>query len=55
LDVRAALQNILLNMHKTERGRAVLAVAQIDRFVTARDEDYEVIRVMARVGQRISL
>ena len=55
LDVRAVLQNTLLNMHKTERGRAVLAVGQIDRFVTAQDEDYDVIRAMARVGQRISL
>ena len=55
MDVRAALQNILLSMHKTERGRAVLAVGHIDRFVTAQDEDYEVILAMARDGQRISL
>ena len=55
VDVRAALQNILLSMHKTERGRAVLAVGHIDRFVTAQDEDYEVIRAMAHAGQRISL
>ena len=55
VDVRAALQNILVNMDKTERGRAVLAVGHIDRFMTAQDEDYEVIRAMARAGQRISL
>jgi phosphonate transport system substrate-binding protein len=55
VDVRAAVQNILLSMHKTERGRAVLAVGHIDRFVTAQDEDYEVIRAMARAGQRMSL
>jgi phosphonate transport system substrate-binding protein len=55
MDVRAALQNILLNMHKTERGRAVLAVGHIDRFMTTQDEDYEVIRAMANAGQRISL
>jgi phosphonate transport system substrate-binding protein len=55
VDVREALQNILLSMHKTERGRAVLAVGHIDRFVAAQDEDYEVIRAMARDGQRISL
>jgi len=42
-------------MHKTERGRAVLAVGHIDRFMTAQDEDYEVIRAMARAGQRVSL
>jgi len=55
VDVRAALQNILLSMHKTERGRGVLAIGHIDRFVTAKNEDYEVIRAMARAGQRISL
>ena len=47
VDVRAALQNILLSMHKTERGRAILNLGHIDRFVTARDEDYDVIRAMA--------
>ncbi len=55
MDVRAELQNILLSMHKTERGRGVLAIGHIDRFVTAKNEDYEVIRAMARAGQRISL
>ena len=55
VDVRAELQNILLSMHKTERGRGVLAIGHIDRFVTAKNEDYEVIRAMARAGQRISL
>jgi phosphonate transport system substrate-binding protein len=53
VDVRAALQTILLSMHKTERGRAVLAVGHIDRFVTAQDEDYDVIRAMARAGGHI--
>jgi ABC-type phosphate/phosphonate transport system substrate-binding protein len=37
--IRAALRNILLNMHETERGRAVLALGQINRFVTALDQD----------------
>jgi phosphonate transport system substrate-binding protein len=49
-DVRTALQDILLSMHKTERGRAVLTVGHIDRFVTAQDEDYDVIRAMACAG-----
>jgi phosphonate transport system substrate-binding protein len=54
-DLRAALREALLNMHKTEKGRAALALGRVGRFLAAEDGDYNPIRAMARMASEISL
>jgi phosphonate transport system substrate-binding protein len=54
-DLRAALREALLNMHKTEKGRAALALGGIGSFLAAEDGDYNPIRAMARMASEISL
>lgn len=43
---RKAIQNILLSMHETEDGRAILAGLLIDRFIVPEDSWYTSIREM---------
>ncbi len=43
-ELRDKLQNILINMHKDEQGRAILDQALVDRFVVVSDTNYDNIR-----------
>jgi len=42
------IQNIMLNLHKTESGRVVLKRAQITKFMPAIDKDYDVVRQLVK-------
>jgi phosphonate transport system substrate-binding protein len=53
--IRQALRQALLAMHEEEEGRAILAAAEITRFVLVADSDYDAIRRMARAAQAVSL
>lgn len=48
-DLREKIRNILLNMHKTERGKRILETMMIERFVAISDNAYDSIRHMDRV------
>ena len=54
-DLRAALRELLLKMHKDPQGRAILAEGRIDRFVRVEDRDYDAIRHMSRRAQAAAL
>jgi phosphonate transport system substrate-binding protein len=45
-DTKQKLKNILLDMHKDEKGREILKGMMIDRFVEGSDNDYDSIREM---------
>jgi phosphonate transport system substrate-binding protein len=49
------LRSLLLNMHRDERGRAILERGKIACFVAARDHDYDPIRRMARAAESVAL
>lgn len=53
-DLREKIRNILLNMHKTEKGQRILNSMLIEGFVMASDSGYDSIREMDRVlrGER---
>ena len=46
--VRKKVREAFLNMHKTERGRAILSAMMIDGFTEVPDRNYDAIRVMER-------
>jgi phosphonate transport system substrate-binding protein len=48
--LRARLAGLLLAMHRDRDGLAVLAAAEVARFVPVAEDDYEPIRRMARVA-----
>jgi phosphonate transport system substrate-binding protein len=45
--LKAELQNLLLDLPNTAEGRAVLAAMGIEQFVLARDQDYDAVRALA--------
>lgn len=47
--VRQQIQQILLTMHHSPEGRAILATHGVAQFVSVTDSDYDIIRHMARV------
>lgn len=53
--VQQQLQQLLLDMHNNEEGRAVLRMARVARFVTVEDADYDPIRHMARRAENVTL
>lgn len=53
--VRSELRALLLCMHMDPRGRGMLVGAGLERFVGARDNDYDPIRIMARKAEQVSL
>jgi len=52
-EVKRALRDVLLRMHKDEEGRAILRAGQMARFVEVRDDDYDMIREMERVAREV--
>jgi phosphonate transport system substrate-binding protein len=54
-DTRARLQEAFTSMHRDEVGREVLREAQIARFTSVEDTDYDAIRQMARIAQDVTL
>jgi len=54
-DLRSELRALFLCMHMDPRGDAMLARAGYQRFVGARDQDYDPIREMARKAEQVSL
>jgi phosphate/phosphite/phosphonate ABC transporter binding protein len=48
-EIRRKAKDAFLGMHKTEKGRAVLAAMMIDGFVEVPDKNYDTIRAMERV------
>ena len=55
LSVRQELRRLFLTLHNTPRGRDILALGGLDRFVLAADQDYDPIRLMARAAGTVSL
>lgn len=53
--LRVAIRNALLEMHKEEEGRSLLARGRIRRLQQVRDEDYDPIRIMAREANVVRL
>jgi len=54
-ELRKALRELLLHMHKDPQGRAILADGQIARFTYVEDGDYDAIRSMARQAELVTL
>lgn len=50
---RERLRHALLTMHEDAGGRAILAEAEIARFTAVTDRDYDPIREMARLAERV--
>jgi phosphonate transport system substrate-binding protein len=55
VSLRAQLRALLLCMHTDQRGKDMLAQANLDRFVEAQDRDYDPIRIMAAKAEQVSL
>lgn len=55
VDLRRRLRALLISMHRDPRGKRILSEANLDRFMKARDDDYNPIRVMARRAEQVSL
>jgi phosphonate transport system substrate-binding protein len=55
VSLRSELRALLLSMHRDRSGRRILARTSLDRFVEARDHDYDPIRIMARKAEQVSL
>jgi phosphonate transport system substrate-binding protein len=53
--LRSELRALLLSMHRDQRGRRMLARANLERFMEARDHDYDPIRIMAGKAEQVSL
>lgn len=53
--LRAALREALLGMHRDPLGQELLASAQVARFAVVTDADYDPIREMTRLAEKISL
>ena len=43
-EIRKQVQRLLVELHETEQGKAILAGMEIARFIAATDQDYEVVR-----------
>jgi hypothetical protein len=52
--LRSRIRTLLLGMHRQSFGRAILERARLQRFVEARERDYDPIRAMARKADRVS-
>jgi phosphonate transport system substrate-binding protein len=48
LKIRELIREILLQMHKNEHGNAILTEGLVRKFVAVEDQDYDVIREMAK-------
>ena len=55
IHLRRELRALLLGMDRDSEGGKVLAGGRIDRFVAARDRDYDPIRQMARAAESINI
>ena len=44
-ELRQQVQRLLVGLHETEQGKAILAGMETARFIAATDQDYEVVRV----------
>ena len=54
-DLRCQIRQSLLQLHLTSLGKLVLEKTQMAKFISARDSDYDPIRRMARIAERILL
>ena len=54
-DLRCQIRQLLLELHLLPRGRAALLLAQLAKFISAEDRDYDPIRRMARVAESVLL
>jgi phosphonate transport system substrate-binding protein len=43
--IRELIRKCLLELHKTEHGKSILAGIETARFIPASDKDYDVVRV----------
>lgn len=48
-DLKIRVREILQNMHLDNRGREIISILLIDRFVDGKDEDYDGVRIMKSV------
>lgn len=55
LELRSALRALLLDMHQDPQGRAILDQGLIDCFVGVEDRDYDPIRMMTKLAERVTL
>ena len=53
--LRKSLQNLLSNMHNDEAGRTILATNRIKKFIVSQNSDYDPLRVMDEVAQKVQL
>ncbi len=53
--LRRQIRDLLLHLHLSPLGQAALARAQLAKFITARDRDYDPIRRMARQAESVLL
>jgi phosphonate transport system substrate-binding protein len=53
--MRRTIREILLEMHNDWRGRLILEEGQIKRFVRVEDRDYDPIRRMAQLAEKVVL
>jgi phosphonate transport system substrate-binding protein len=54
VNLRDELRALLLSMHRDVGGGGLLERASLERFVEARDRDYDPIRIMARKAEQVS-
>jgi phosphonate transport system substrate-binding protein len=54
-EMRSAVREVLLHMHRDPYGRTLLMAARLARFVHVDDHDYDPIRQMARQAARVTL
>jgi phosphonate transport system substrate-binding protein len=52
-ELRLRIQQALLEMHLTPRGRQILASGRTERFVAVSDQDYDPIRQMERTAKNV--
>jgi phosphonate transport system substrate-binding protein len=53
-ELREAIREIYVGMHKTTDGRAILAQGRIAKMVQVSDKDYDAIREMARMAEQVT-
>lgn len=54
-EVRSAVREALLTMHKDSHGQAILTAAQVSHFAAVTDENYNDVREMGRVARSVRL
>lgn len=54
-EIRAAVREALLSMHKDARGQALLTAAQVSHFAAVTDTHYNDVREMGRVARSVRL